>query len=129
ARALTGCDHATVTNHIKRGPMQAAQHADLAPIQFVHSDFAAGYDAVTRRSMRATPDATMPALNRNGLTAARFEEASRIVVLQFWRNLGPARMDLPIAFSDARTVTVDDARPFVVRDYAGAGGPDFEALA
>ena len=79
--------------------------------------------------MRAAPDATVPALTRNGLTAATFEEARRIVVLQFWRNLGPARMDLPIAFCDARTVTLGDARAFVVRDYAGAGGPDFEALA
>ena len=43
--------------------------------------------------------------------------------------LGPDRMDLPIAFCDARTVTLDDARTFVVRDDAGAGGLDFEALA
>jgi len=129
AREQTGADHATVTSHIKRGPEQAARHADLAPIAFVHSDFAAGYDALIRRSVRAAPDAERPALTRNGLTAASFEQAARIVVLQFWRNLGPARMDLPIAFCDARTVRLDDARPLAVRDYAGAGGPDFEALA
>lgn len=129
ARHLTGCDHAVVTAHIKRGPDQANRHADLAPIQYVHSDFAAGYDAVIRRSMHAAPDHTAVALARNGLTADSFERARRIVVLQFWRNLGPARMDLPIAFCDARTVTHDDARPILVRDYAGAGGPDFEALA
>jgi hypothetical protein len=128
ARELTGCDHATVTNAIKRGPDEAARHADLAPISFVHSDFAAGYDALIRRSARESPGA-QPALRRNGLTAASFERARRIVVLQFWRNLGPARMDLPIAFCDARTLRLDDARAFAVRDYAGAGGPTFEALA
>ena len=79
--------------------------------------------------MQAAPDAERPALTRNGLTAASFEQAARIVVLQFWRNLGPARMDLPIAFCDPRTVRLDDALPLVVRNYAGAGGPDFEALA
>lgn len=129
ARELTGCDHATVTSHIRRGPEPAARHADLAPIRFVHSDFAAGYETVIRHSVRAAPDATVPALTRNGLTAASYEDAERIVMLQFWRNLGPARMDLPIAFCDATTVDRDDGRPLLVRNYADAGGPDFEALA
>ena len=130
ARRLTGCDHATVSSHIKRGPTEAARHEDLAPIAFVHSDFAAGYDAVIRGSLRdASRDTTVAAVTRNELTAASIDAARRIVVLQFWRNLGEPRMDLPIAFCDARTVRPGDARPLVVRDYAGAGGPDFEALA
>ena len=130
AGELTGCDHATVSGHIKRGPEQAAHHADLAPIEFVHSDFAAGYEALIRRSGRERPrNAVVPAMSRNGLTAESYEDARRIVVMQFWRNLGPSRMDLPIAFCDARTVFLDDARPFLVRDDAGAGGPEFEALA
>jgi hypothetical protein len=130
ARELTGCDHATVSSHIKRGPEQAARHQDLAPISFVHSDFAAGYEDLIRRSMRhLSRDTAIEALTRNGLTADSFDAARRIVVLQFWRNLGPATMDFPIAFCDARSVELADARAFVVRDYAGAGGPDFEALA
>jgi hypothetical protein len=130
ARDLTGCDHAVVSAHIKRGPDQAARHEDLAPIRFVHSDFAAGYDTLIRRSIREAPRSTATAAHdRNGLTAATYDAATRIVVLQFWRNLGPPRMDLPIAFCDARTVRLTDARPFVVHDYAGAGGPTFEALA
>ena len=43
ARAMTGCDVALVSNHIKRGPEHAKQHEDLAPISFVHSDFAEGF--------------------------------------------------------------------------------------
>jgi len=50
------------------------------------------------------------------------------VILQFWRNIGDAKMDFPIAFCDARTVTPADGRPFPVKDYAGSG-VDFEALA
>jgi hypothetical protein len=130
ARQLTGCDHATVSGHIKRNPERAAHHADLGPIRFVHSDFAAGHDRNLRSSVRNAPAGTPnPALVRNGLTAESFEEARRLVVLQFWRNLGPPRMDLPIAFCDVRSVRLEDARAFPVHDYAGGGGPDFEALA
>ena len=46
ARELTGCDHASVSGHIRRSPEHAARHRDLAPIRFVHSDFADGYDAL-----------------------------------------------------------------------------------
>ena len=52
AKSLTGCDHALVSSHIKRGPEQAARHEDLAPITFVHSDFAPGYDDLVKRMYR-----------------------------------------------------------------------------
>jgi hypothetical protein len=129
ARSLTGCDFALVSNHIKRGPEHAAHHEDLAPIAFVHSDFAAGYDQLVRRSYeQADREGSMRALARNGVTAADVAAASRLVILQFWRNLGPAKMDFPLAFCDARTVTPADTRPIPVTDYAGSG-VDFEALA
>jgi len=129
ARQMTGCDAALVSNHIKRGPEHAAQHQDLAPIAFVHSDFAAGYDDLVRQSFQQ-PDreGSMRALERNGVTAADVAAASRLVILQFWRNTGPAKMDFPLAFCDARTVTPADTRPIPVTDYAGSG-VDFEALA
>ena len=126
---MTGCDVALVSNHIKRGPEHAARHQDLAPISFVHSDFAAGYDDLVRRSY-VQPTAAGPtrALARNGVHADDVARASRLVILQFWRNLGPPRMDFPLGFCDARTVTPDDIRPIPVSDYAGSG-IDFEALA
>ncbi len=129
AKALTGCDVALVSNHIKRGPEHAARHEDLAPISFVHSDFAAGYDDLVRQSY-VQPDRDGPprALERNGISADDVAGASRLVILQFWRNLGPAKMDFPLAFCDARTVTPSDTRPIPVSDYAGSG-IDFEALA
>ncbi|WP_040492662.1 CmcJ/NvfI family oxidoreductase [Ilumatobacter nonamiensis] len=131
ARSMTGCDVALVSNHIKRGPEHAQRHQDLAPISFVHSDFAVGYDQQVRRSyVDPGPDRPGPtrALERNGITAADVLSAPRLVILQFWRNLGPAKMDNPLAFCDARTVTPDDTRPIPVSDYAGSG-IDFNALA
>jgi len=62
------------------------------------------------------------------VTASDISDASRLVILQFWRNLGPAKMDFPLAFCDARTVAPTDARPIPVSDYAGSG-IDFDALA
>jgi hypothetical protein len=131
ARRLTGCDVALVSSHIKRGPEHARRHEDLAPISFVHSDFAIGYDDLVRRSfVDPRPDRPGPtrALERNGITADDVMSAPRLVILQFWRNLGPAKMDLPLAWCDARTVTPADTRPIPVSDYAGSG-IDFDALA
>lgn len=129
ARAMTGCDVALVSNHIKRGPEHAQIHEDLAPISFVHSDFAIGYDRLVRRSFeQADRVGVTRSLQRNHITPAEVAAASRLVILQFWRNIGATRMDFPLAFCDARTVTPDDARPIPVTDYAGSG-VDFEALA
>lgn len=129
ARQLTGCDVALVSNHIKRGPEHAQRHQDLAPIAFVHSDFAIGYDDLVRRSYDL-PDrpGSARSLERNGVTPDDVTRASRLVILQFWRNLDPPKMDFPLGFCDARTVTPADARPIPVSDYAGSG-VDFEAVA
>lgn len=129
ARLMTGCDVALVSNHIKRGPEHAKLHGDLAPIAFVHSDFAAGYDGLVRNSyQRPERDGTLRALERNGITGADVLGSSRLVILQFWRNIGEAKMDFPLAFCDARTVTPTDGHPIPVNDYAGSG-VDFEAIA
>jgi hypothetical protein len=131
AREMTGCDIALVSNHIKRGPEHAKRHQDLGPIGFVHSDFAVGYDELVRNSyVNPDPEREGPqrALDRNGVTSADVARASRLVILQFWRNTGPAKMDFPLAFCDARTVSPADTRPIPVSDYAGSG-IDFNALA
>lgn len=129
ALAMTGADHALVSGHIIRNPDEAARHQDLGPITFVHSDFAESYDHLIRERYREVPaDAPEGALARNGITADDVASARRMVILQFWRNIGPAKMDFPLGFCDARTLRPDDARPIPVNDYAGSGF-DFEALA
>lgn len=125
AQELTGCDHALVSSHIKRSPEEAKKHSDLSPITFVHSDFADSYGDLLRK-MYATGDRA-EAAKREGLDPEEIAGARRLMILQFWRNIGPPKMDLPLAFCDARTVPRDDIRPVPVKNYAGSGF-DFEAL-
>ncbi len=125
AQLLTGCDHAFVTSHISRNPEAAGLHADLAPIAFVHSDFAESYGEQTIKAWCA-PE-VQPLLQKAGLTTADIEGARRLVILQFWRNVGPQKMDMPIAFCDARTVERQEIRTRTVSDYAGGGG-EFETM-
>ena len=127
AKKMTGADAALVSNHIKRSPDTAKKHSQLSPITFAHSDFAAGHADIIRNSYRGERPLGAKALARNGITADAVETAPRIVILQFWRNLGPAKMDFPLAFCDIRTVTLDHARAFHVKNYAGTGAT-FDAL-
>lgn len=127
AREMTGADIALVASHIKRSPDDARRHEQLSPIAFVHSDFAAGHERFVQRTYRDPGPNGLAALDRNGATPAMVGDAKRIVILQFWRNTGQAKMDYPIAFCDARTVTPADSRAFPVTDYAGTGA-NFDAL-
>jgi len=122
ARQQTGCDHALVTSHIKRGPEAVKKHSDYSPIRFVHSDFADSYGDLLR-TMYASGDRAEAA----GISGDVVAGARRLMIFQFWRNIGPAKMDLPLAFCDARTVPRDEIRPIPVKNYAGSGF-DFEAL-
>ena len=127
---MTGCDHALVSSHIKRGPDQAARHEDLAPISFVHSDFAAGYDdmhqaGVPRRRWQRLRGPCSSATGDGG----HVQRARRMVIVQVWRNIGPAKMDLPLGVVRRRASVSSGRRAAVPRgDYAGSGS-DFEALA
>jgi hypothetical protein len=125
ARQFTGCDHALVASHIKRNPEEAKRHADLSPIAFVHSDFADSYGDLIRELYRKGDRAE--AAERDGLSPEAVADAPRLMILQFWRNIGPAKMDRPLAFCDARSVAQDEIRPIPVKNYADSGF-DFEAL-
>jgi hypothetical protein len=128
AKQMTGADVALVSSHIKRNPDETRRHQQLSPITFVHSDFAAGHDGIIRRTYTAENLGAMAAMARHGVTAADVEGAARIVILQFWRNVGPPKMDFPLAFCDARTVAVDETIAIHVENYAGTGAT-FDALA
>jgi hypothetical protein len=127
AQKLTGCDHALVSGHIKRNVDEAARHKDLAPITLVHSDFADSYGPQIRERYRRAEPGFRESLERADIRPEVVAEASRIVILQFWRNVGPPKMDLPLAFCDCRTVPRPHVQAFGVTNYAG-GGFDFEAL-
>ena len=127
ARELCGSDFALVGSHIKRNPEQAKVHADLAPITFVHSDFAESYGDLMRSYYAGDNEEVRNSLEIAGIKATDVARAKRMVILQFWRNLGAEKMDLPIAFCDAQNVTRDEMLTILVSDYAG-GGFDFETL-
>jgi hypothetical protein len=127
ARDLTGCDAALVSDHVKRTAEVAKREREQAPVRLVHSDFAANYDEVIRGAYHGVRGRGAATLARSGLTAQAIEGAARIVMMQFWRNLGAPKMDLPVAFCDNRTVTPAEVRPFRYTGYV-AGGRAFDAL-
>jgi len=128
ARNLTGCDFALVSDHVKRTAEEAKREREQSPVRLVHSDFAENYADIVRSAYRGVRGRGAATLARSGLRADDVEKARRIVMLQFWRNLGPAKMDQPVAFCDARTVTPAETRPFRYTGYV-AGGRSFDALA
>lgn len=128
ARRVTGCDVALVSDHVKRNAESAKREREQEPVRLVHSDFAADYADVVRTAYRDVHGRGAATLARNGITGDDVERARRILMLQLWRNLGPAKMDLPVAFCDSRTVTSAEGRPFRYNGYV-AGGKAFNALA
>ena len=128
ARTITGCDHALVSDHVKRNAEGTKRRREQQPVRLVHSDFAANYGEIVRTAYRDVHGRGRKTLDRTGVTAEQIEQAPRLVMFQFWRNIGPPKMDLPIAFCDNRTLTTDDARPFHYNGYV-AGGFEFDALA
>lgn len=127
-RRVTGCQAALVSDHVRRKTEPRPGQRDQTPVHLVHSDFAPGYDEVVRTAYHGVKGRGAATLARSGLTAERIESAGRVVMIQLWRNVGPARMDYPLAFCDARTVTPAETRPFRYTGYV-AGGRSFDALA
>ena len=130
ARELTGCSAALVSDHVKRSgePPEARRRREQTPVRLVHSDFAANYEDVVRHAYDEVRGRGAATLARTGVTPADVAGARRVVMLQLWRNLGAPKMDLPVAWCDARTVTPDEVRPFPYTGYI-AGGRTFDALA
>lgn len=128
ARELTGADAALVSDHVKRTADPVRRPREQTPVRLVHSDFSDDYADVVRYAYRDVKGRGAATLARSGLTSQQIEAAPRILMMQFWRNLGEPKMDFPVAFCDARTVSRAEARPFPYTGYV-AGGRSFDALA
>jgi hypothetical protein len=128
ARTMTGFEHALVADHVKRSATEAKREREQHPVRLVHSDFADDYGDHVRRNYRNVRGRGAAALARNGLTPDDVASARRIVMLQLWRNLGEPKMDLPVAWCDARTVHRDEMVPFRYTGYV-AGADPFDAVA
>lgn len=118
-QAFSGCDRAIVYPAIVRSPVTAASEADYAPIEFVHSDFTEDYLPMVRGRDRAYRHFIEPLLAANGLTREALDAASRVALIQVWRNTGDAHPDRPFALCDKRCVGRDRLIASRVDTYGG----------
>ena len=120
ALQFSGCDEAIVYDPLIRSPATAASHDDYAPIEAVHSDYTSDYRDMVTEPERAYRSFLDPLLAREGLSQADVAGAKRIMVLQFWRNIGALYPDRPFALCDASTSRRSEMYSMLVPEYGGA---------
>lgn len=119
AQAISGCDRTLIYPPIVRSPRMAQKVADYAPITFVHSDFTDDYRFMVEDPDRPYAAYIQPLLASAGLTQQDVLLSRRVLMLQFWRNIGAERPDHPLAICDARSIPRSDLLPFTVPEYGG----------
>ena len=119
AADLLGAERTVAYPPLVRSPAAAQTSGDYAPIQFVHSDYSADYRPMIESPERPYRHFVGPLLAARGLTQADVAAAERVVMLQFWRNIGALLPDYPLAFCDAETVPAEQTYGFVVEEYGG----------
>lgn len=127
AKSLSDSDATLISGHILRNPDSARKQADYAPIQYVHSDFTENYGDLIKARYEDPEKGMLQALERTGISITDVQNSKRLLILQFWRSVGPSVMDLPIAFCDAQTVPREDMFSIHVPNYANEGKP-FDAF-
>ena len=118
-RAEVGCSAVLFYPAIARSPAASARHADLGPIEAAHSDYTEDYRSMLATAGHPYLDILAPSMEVAGVTPGDLASADRILTLQFWRNVGPARPDQPLALCDATTVGRDELTPHLVERYGG----------
>jgi hypothetical protein len=58
-----------------------------------------------------------PSMAWAGISTEDIVRAERVLVLQFWRNVGPVDMDQPMAFCDARSVRRSSLRDIHASEF------------
>ncbi|MDE0758427.1 MAG: CmcJ/NvfI family oxidoreductase [Pseudomonadales bacterium] len=119
AREFTGCRNAVAYPPIVRSPEAARTEPDYAPIHSVHADFTEDYRTMIEAQDRPYRDFIVPLLEKAGITQQHVLEASRVMMLQLWRNLGHPWPDTPLAVCDASTVPRKQLGTFLLEQYAG----------
>lgn len=119
ALQFSGCDKAIVYPPLIRSPATAASHDDYAPIEAVHSDFTSDYRGMVTEPDRPYRTFLDPLLAEEGLSQADVVAAKRLLLLQFWRNIGATYPDRPFALCDASTSPRSEMMSMLVPEYAG----------
>lgn len=128
ARDLCHCDHVLFFPPLVRSPAAAAQHHDFAPVHLAHSDYTEGYADMIRDRAHPYRRVIAPSIARAGLSDAQIANCSRVLTLQFWRNVGSPLMDYPLIVCDATSVARDDLVAIDVPEYGGQK-TEFESFA
>lgn len=115
----TGCDAALVYPPLVRSPEAAASEEDYAPIEYVHSDFTDDYGLMVRDAERPYRQFLEALLISGSVTQDDIDHASRLAMIQFWRNTGALRPDRPFALCDAQTVPRAHLQAHLVPEYGG----------
>ncbi len=127
AQDFSGCDRTVVYPPLIRSPQTARTHEDYAPIESVHSDFSEDYRRMISEPGRPYRAFLDPLLARAGLTREDVAAAERVLMLQFWRNIGDPHPDRPFALCDATSIERAELGSMVVPEYGGMR-LEFEAL-
>lgn len=117
ARSLTGCDAVIFDGAVLRSREEGQRHPDLGPVKSVHSDYTEGYREMIQNPHHPYSGIMAPSMARAGISTEDIARAERVLVLQFWRNVGPVDMDHPIAFCDARSVRRSSLRDIHLSNF------------
>ncbi len=128
ASRTSGCDKVLFFPGLQRSPEAARERPDYAPIEFAHSDYTEDYATMIADPGHPYHRVLAPSMTRAGVTARDMQDLRRVLTLQLWRNTGPALMDHPMAFCDARTVHRAQLMPLRVESYGGVE-TQFDAFA
>ena len=119
AADFSGCDRVIVYPPLVRSQQAAREVPDFAPVEFVHSDYTDDYRAMIEESDRPYRTFLAPLLAAAGVSPRELAAADRVLMLQFWRNIGAERPDYPLALCDASCVARSQLNVFLVHEYGG----------
>lgn len=130
AKVHTGCDAVIFFLPLSRKSRNidhGIEDPEQGPILGAHSDYAENYHRML--STRGHPYLSFlkASMERYAVDEGRIRDASRVITLQFWRNIGPQEMDYPLAFCDAQTVPRERLLAMRLERVAGADS-DFDFM-
>ncbi len=104
-------------------------NSDQGPLLSAHSDYTEKYWDMIGDESHSYAKALGPSMEKAGISYADVRAASRVVLVQFWRNFGAPRMDYPLALGDTRSAQRADFVEVPVEVRLGPYMAEFEALA
>ena len=130
AKKMTGCDYTLLNRYFRRSTdltkvsktgAASVSNNILPPLNTIHSDFTDDYGTWLQQHYQSNKPEIRQDLDNANLTSKQVANAKRIVVMQFWRNLGPPTMDMPLALCDARTIEPGQPKIIDIKNHPSGG--------